>query len=498
MNLLKATGTIGGLTLVSRVLGFARDMIGSRILGASHANDAFNVAFTLPNIFRRLFGEGAFASGFVPLFSRRLAAGGHEDAQRFSNEILAVFMPTLLIVTALFEIAMPAFLWLIVSDYAATPGKFELAVELTRYTFPYLVFISLVALLSGVLNSLTRFAVAAFAPALLNMALIAALLIAPEGGAPTVRAMAVAVLAGGVLQFALCWVAVQPRRHQAPFRAAAPHPGGQGADRADRAGDAGGGRLPDQPALLHLLLLAARRGRAHQPCLCRPPQPAAAVDHRHRLGHRHPAGDQPRDRARRGARGGEHPGPRLRPLHAAHLAGDAGAGGGVGPDHRRLVPGRTLYRRGRRDHRHRPRHPGHRPSRLCAGQGADSGLLRPQGREDAGQDRGRRAGGQRRRQFPADPGDRHLQPGRGHLGRCLDQHGLALFHPRRARPFHPAALAGRAARPAIARRGGDGGGALAAARPARRLFRRARRGAASLRWALWFRWAASSISGSAG
>lgn len=209
MNLWKATGTIGGLTLVSRILGFARDMIGSRILGASHSNDAFNVAFTLPNIFRRLFGEGAFASGFVPLFSRRLASGGHQDAQQFSNEILSVFMPTLLVITILFEIAMPGFLWLIVSDYSDTPGKFELAVQLTRWTFPYLIFISLVALLSGVLNSLTRFAVAAFAPALLNIALIIALLVAPSGGPATVRAMAIAVLIGGVFQFGLCWVAVR-------------------------------------------------------------------------------------------------------------------------------------------------------------------------------------------------------------------------------------------------------------------------------------------------
>jgi putative peptidoglycan lipid II flippase len=214
MNLVKAIGTIGGLTLVSRVLGFARDMIGSRVLGASHANDAFNVAFTLPNIFRRLFGEGAFASGFVPLFSRRLSSGGHEDAQRFSNEILSVFMPTLLVVTILFEIAMPAFLWLVVSGYAATPGKFDLAVELTRWTFPYLIFISLVALLSGILNSLTRFAIAAFAPALLNIALIIALLLSPGGNSPeeqvaTVRLLAFAVLVGGVVQFALCWWAVR-------------------------------------------------------------------------------------------------------------------------------------------------------------------------------------------------------------------------------------------------------------------------------------------------
>ncbi|MGI8932179.1 MAG: murein biosynthesis integral membrane protein MurJ [Sphingomicrobium sp.] len=209
MNLYRAIGSIGGLTMVSRVLGFARDMIGSRLLGASHANDAFNLAFLLPNIFRRLFAEGAFSAGFVPLFSRRLQSGGHDDAQAFSNEILSVFMPVLLFVTVLFVVFMPAVLLLVVPDYAATPGKLELATELTRWTFPYLLFISLVALLSGVLNSLTRFAIAAFAPALLNMALIAALLLAPPDKIGTVRYMAIAVLVGGVFQFLLCWVAVR-------------------------------------------------------------------------------------------------------------------------------------------------------------------------------------------------------------------------------------------------------------------------------------------------
>ena len=209
MNLYRAIGSIGGLTMVSRVLGFARDMIGSRVLGASHANDAFNLAFLLPNIFRRLFAEGAFSSGFVPLFSRRLAAGGHEDAQAFSNEILAVFMPALLLVTIVFEIFMPGVLLLVVPEYGNVSGKMELAVELTRWTFPYLLFISLVALLSGVLNSLTRFAVAAFAPALLNIALIIALLVAPPDTIETVRFMAIAVLLGGIAQFLLCWVAVR-------------------------------------------------------------------------------------------------------------------------------------------------------------------------------------------------------------------------------------------------------------------------------------------------
>lgn len=195
--------------MVSRVLGFARDMIGSRVLGASNANDAFNLAFLLPNIFRRLFAEGAFSSGFVPLFSRRLAAGGHDEAQAFSNDILSVFMPALLVVTVVFEIFMPGVIALVAGEYQKTPGKYELAVELTRWTFPYLMFISLVALLSGVLNSLMRFAVAAFAPALLNIALIVALLVAPTDKIEVVRYMAIAVLIGGIFQFALCWAAVR-------------------------------------------------------------------------------------------------------------------------------------------------------------------------------------------------------------------------------------------------------------------------------------------------
>ena len=118
MNLTKAIGTIGGLTMVSRVLGFARDMIGSRVLGASHQNDAFFIAFLIPNIFRRLFGEGAFASGFVPLFSRRLnSEGGMKEAEQFSNEVLAVFLPSLMLVTLVFEIIMPGFVWLMASEY---------------------------------------------------------------------------------------------------------------------------------------------------------------------------------------------------------------------------------------------------------------------------------------------------------------------------------------------------------------------------------------------
>jgi len=109
MKLGKAIGTIGGLTMVSRVLGFARDMLMSRIMGATMAADAFQLAFRVPNTFRRLFGEGAFSAGFVPLFSQRLhREGGLEEARKFSEEVLAVFLPTLFLFTLVFELAMPA------------------------------------------------------------------------------------------------------------------------------------------------------------------------------------------------------------------------------------------------------------------------------------------------------------------------------------------------------------------------------------------------------
>ena len=210
MNLLKAGGTIGGLTLVSRILGFVREMIFARIMGAGMAADAFALAFLIPNLFRRLFGEGAFSQGFVPLFARRLdGKGGMEEAKRFAEEVQAVFLPILIVITAIFVVAMPAFVGVIGSGWRDDPQKFDLAVELTRITFPYLIFISLVSLFSGILNSLTRFAAAAFAPALLNIALIAALLLVSGGGPATAVAMAWAVVAGGVVQLALLMIATR-------------------------------------------------------------------------------------------------------------------------------------------------------------------------------------------------------------------------------------------------------------------------------------------------
>ncbi|MFM1981646.1 MAG: hypothetical protein RJB22_365 [Pseudomonadota bacterium] len=192
--------------MVSRVLGFAREMVMARVLGANMFADAFLVAFRLPNTFRRFFGEGAFSAGFVPLFSQRYhGAGGMDEARRFSEEVLAVFLPVLLIFTVIGQIAMPAMVWLLASGYAGDAAKFDLTVWLSRLTFPYLMLISLVSLYSGVLNSMHKFAAAAFAPALLNLAMLIALLLVRDGGAATAQALSLAVVVGGVVQLALVW-----------------------------------------------------------------------------------------------------------------------------------------------------------------------------------------------------------------------------------------------------------------------------------------------------
>ena len=200
MNLHKATGTIGGLTMVSRIAGFAREMLMSRILGAGIYTDAFYVAFRLPNTFRRLFGEGAFSAGFVPLYSQRLQSGGEAEAKLFSEEVLAVFLPTLILFTLIFIALMKPFIWAITGWHGE---QLAFGTYLTRITFPYLLLISLVSLFSGILNSIARFTAAAFAPALLNLAMLCALIIFRQGGPVTATAVSAGVTIGGVLQLGL-------------------------------------------------------------------------------------------------------------------------------------------------------------------------------------------------------------------------------------------------------------------------------------------------------
>ncbi len=217
MSLLRSTGTIGGFTMISRVAGFARDMILARVLGAGVVADTFLLAFQLPNIFRRLFAEGAFSAAYVPMFSRRLhGPGGQDSAESFSSDVLSVFVPLLIIFAALVELAMPGVIWLMARGFQDVPGKFELTVTLARITFPYIILISLVSLLAGILNSLSRFAPGASFPIILNVVLIVALLLgdwlrASGGDDETVAfVLAWGVAAGGLLQ--LIWMVFWIRR----------------------------------------------------------------------------------------------------------------------------------------------------------------------------------------------------------------------------------------------------------------------------------------------
>lgn len=212
MNLYRATGTIGGLTLVSRIFGFVRDMLLARVLGAGLAADAYQLAFRLPNTFRRLFAEGAFSVAFVPMFSERIAGeNGTAEAERFSSNVLSVFVWVLALFTALFLVIMPGFVWLLASEYQSEPGKFELAVELSRITFPYLALISLVSLFTGILNSMSRFGPGASAPILFNLTLISAIaggywLRGDSGDEEiVVRILAMGVSLSGIVQLIWLW-----------------------------------------------------------------------------------------------------------------------------------------------------------------------------------------------------------------------------------------------------------------------------------------------------
>ncbi len=214
MKLYRAFATVGGLTMVSRLLGFVRDILIAAGLGTGAVADAFVVAFRLPNLFRRLFAEGAFNSAFVPLFAKKLEAEGESAARRFAEEAMAGLLTLLLVLTALAEIAMPFVITGLAPGFIDAPEKFDLTVFLSRIAFPYLLCMSLVALLSGVLNSLGRFTAAAAAPILLNLVLIAAMGLViglglnerPEAG--IVLAIGVAI-AGCAQVFALTYAATR-------------------------------------------------------------------------------------------------------------------------------------------------------------------------------------------------------------------------------------------------------------------------------------------------
>ena len=209
MSMLRSFATVGGFTLGSRVLGFCRDILIANILGTGAVADAFFVAYRFPNLFRRLFAEGAFNAAFIPLFAKRLEGEGASAARQFASDALNILLAALLVTTAIAEIFMPWLMYIIAPGFAEDPEKFDMAILLTRISFPYLFAISLVALLSGVLNSLGKFAAAAAAPLLLNIVLIGVLGALAWTNAYETSAAGVAlawgVSASGFLQLTLLW-----------------------------------------------------------------------------------------------------------------------------------------------------------------------------------------------------------------------------------------------------------------------------------------------------
>ncbi len=204
MNLLKALATVSGMTFLSRILGFVRDFVIARIFGAGMVTDAFFVAFKLPNLLRRLFAEGAFAQAFVPIFGEYMNKdkGDSTKAKHLVDHVATLLFLIVLVVTLIGMAAAPLLVYISAPGFAADSSKFALTVELTRITFPYILFMSLVALSGGVLNTWSRFSVPAFTPVLLNLSFIGMALLAAPYFVQPVMALGWAVLIGGVLQLA--------------------------------------------------------------------------------------------------------------------------------------------------------------------------------------------------------------------------------------------------------------------------------------------------------
>lgn len=215
MSLVKSTATVGFFTLLSRISGFARDILMANLLGASWLSDAFFVAFKLPNFFRRILAEGAFNAAFIPSFSSILTADGREAAMRFAAEVMSVLLVVLLALNAVFIVFMPWIAPLLAPGFTDDPEKLDLTILLSRICFPYILFIALVSMLGGILNSLNKFAAPAANPILLNLCLIGAMLYLTEYTKTPAHALAIGLFIAGFVQ--LAWlVMICTRQHALP------------------------------------------------------------------------------------------------------------------------------------------------------------------------------------------------------------------------------------------------------------------------------------------
>ena len=219
-SLIRAFTTVGSYTLLSRISGMVRETLISTFIGAGAVADAFFIAQAFPNLFRSLFAEGAFSAGFVPIFAQTLERDGKDKAKQFADEAFAVLTVVLVGFCAVMMIAMPVVLYLMAPGFADIPGQMERTTELARIAFPYLLFVSLTSLQSGMLNALGRFAVPAAAPVLANVTLIAALLIGVGAGGDRAVFLSWGIFVTGIVQF--LWLLAECRRVGVGFRLVRP------------------------------------------------------------------------------------------------------------------------------------------------------------------------------------------------------------------------------------------------------------------------------------
>lgn len=205
MNLIRSITTVGGYTIGSRLFGFAREILTASFLGAGPAADALVVAMKFPSFFRRLFAEGAFNASFVPLFAGLLATKGKEEARTFAEQILTFWVGVLFLLTLGVELFLPTLMSFFVSGFKATPDRLYYAIEFSRITFPFIFFISLTALYSGILNSIDKFAIVASSPMAGNMMIIAVVISFYNKLASPGYAFAWGVMACGILQWFWVW-----------------------------------------------------------------------------------------------------------------------------------------------------------------------------------------------------------------------------------------------------------------------------------------------------
>ena len=200
MSLLKSITTFGGWTLISRITGFFRDVVLANYLGAGMVSDAFFVSFKLPNLFRSLFAEGAFSAAFVPIFSQKLVSDGKQQAIKFAAQAITVLAVLVGLFVLIMEIIMPAVVMVLAPGFANDAGKIELAVFLSRITFPFLLLVSIVSFQSGILNSLGKFAAPAAAPVILNLTMIASVFVLMPFLATPAYRIALGIPTAGVLE----------------------------------------------------------------------------------------------------------------------------------------------------------------------------------------------------------------------------------------------------------------------------------------------------------